>query len=449
MERMQKVFPQYYNFHPRGFLMPTQALDLIQFLQSPGKPRTFIVKPDLGAQGRGIILIQDPDAVLDCRESAIAQEYISPYLIDGLKFDLRIYVLISSVDPLRIYIFKEGIARFCTELYRPPDANNLTEIYRHLTNYSLNKHNPHFQQSSVIEGSDNQSHKRSLTCVLTELQALGFDAVELRAEIERIIVLTILAVQPFLQHNYRASFKTEDGKSRCFEILGFDILIDEYLKPWVLEVNHSPSLACDSGFDAELKDRVISGALRIIDIHPKFMETMLTNEKTKTMQRIAGNQARMSTGNVKTYSFDRENELSRSTDWKLIYPASEQSEFEGIYEEVVAAHRRMGMGGMDETQASSKRKLANLQYLHEIEERHAPPKKVPGKVIVSKFPTVTTPPAPGRPTKSVLLLREAKIAKMKEDSKRESIFLFTPEYEKFVKQEVENRMAVVRHGKVE
>ena len=60
----------------------------------------------------------------------IVQQYIDrPLLMDGFKFDLRLYVFVSSVQPFRVYLHKEGIARFCTE------------TYEEISKYS--KHNPY------------------------------------------------------------------------------------------------------------------------------------------------------------------------------------------------------------------------------------------------------------------------------------------------------------------
>jgi tubulin polyglutamylase TTLL6/13 len=74
----------------------------------------MIVKPDCNSQGKGIFLTQDIDKI-DLRETSVVQEYLNePYLIDGLKFDMRVYVLVVSADPLRIFIHKEGLVRFAT-----------------------------------------------------------------------------------------------------------------------------------------------------------------------------------------------------------------------------------------------------------------------------------------------------------------------------------------------
>lgn len=66
-------------------------------------------------------------------------------LINGKKFDLRLYVLISSLDPLIVYLHDEGLARFCTEQYEKPSKNNINNFYMHLTNYSLNKNSSNFK----------------------------------------------------------------------------------------------------------------------------------------------------------------------------------------------------------------------------------------------------------------------------------------------------------------
>ena len=53
----------------------------------------------------------------------------------------------------------------------------------------------------------------------------------------------------------------------CFEILGMDILIDHKFKPWLLEVNHTPSFSTDTPFDNQLKLNVIKDTIQIININ--------------------------------------------------------------------------------------------------------------------------------------------------------------------------------------
>ena len=88
----------------------------------------------------------------------IAQTYIdNPLLIDGLKFDLRLYVLLYGVNPLRIYLFEEGLARFATTPYTSAKDSDITNMFMHLTNYSINKHS-----SAYVKGGVQEAHKRSL-----------------------------------------------------------------------------------------------------------------------------------------------------------------------------------------------------------------------------------------------------------------------------------------------
>jgi tubulin polyglutamylase TTLL6/13 len=106
--RMNKHFPQLFQFFPKTWLLPADNSEFLkQFNQKFNK--TFILKPEASCQGRGIFLVRRPCDV-PVGEQYVAQRYMAkPYLIDGLKFDLRIYVLIAGVDPLRIYMYKEGL----------------------------------------------------------------------------------------------------------------------------------------------------------------------------------------------------------------------------------------------------------------------------------------------------------------------------------------------------
>lgn len=125
------------------------------------------------------------------------QKYLNyPALWKGHKYDFRIYVLVTSViDPMTIYLYKDGLVRLASEKY---DASkNFNDPYTHLTNYSLNKKNEHF---------DNDAHKLALNDCLKGIMTQPSikkgkpgatrSAAEIWDEIEAIVVKTIITVQP-------------------------------------------------------------------------------------------------------------------------------------------------------------------------------------------------------------------------------------------------------------
>jgi hypothetical protein len=109
----------------------------------------WIVKPANAAQGRGITLIDDINDVNVDELSVISRYVTNPLLINGHKFDLRIYILVTSYEPLRLYIFQEGLARFASETYT--SKINKNNKYMHLTNYSINKKNDKFIKNENCE----------------------------------------------------------------------------------------------------------------------------------------------------------------------------------------------------------------------------------------------------------------------------------------------------------
>ncbi|CAF1013286.1 unnamed protein product [Adineta steineri] len=239
-----------FNFIPTTFLLPYEFEDFsAAFHREKG---VWIIKPVASSQGKGIFLINHPDQVpLD--ENLVISRYIdNPLLIDGYKFDVRIYVAVTSYDPLVAYLYEEGLTRFATVKY-DPNCRSIKNAFMHLTNYSVNKRSHRYVRCDDPDIED-FGNKWSMSAMLRLLKAEGKDTFSLMMAIEDVCIKTLLSVESQISAACRMFLPT---RGNCFEVYGFDILIDDDLRPWVLEVNLSPSLGCDAPIDLKIKTHMI------------------------------------------------------------------------------------------------------------------------------------------------------------------------------------------------
>ena len=253
-----------YDFFPVTFVLPADyGLFVEEFKQQSGA--TWIMKPAGKAQGRGIFLFNKLSQINDWKkdhkwksdepqaEIYVVQRYIeNPLLVGGKKFDMRIYVLVTAYSPLTVYLYRSGFARF--SLYRfETTAKNLSDTYVHLTNAAIQKTGPAYDKQAGCKWS-----LRHLKLYL--MGKYGMETTDrLFGEIQDICINSLLAVQ-----------KVMINDKHCFEMYGYDIMIDDTLKPWLIEVNASPSLTADTPQDYELKFGLLDDVFSVVDVEDKL-----------------------------------------------------------------------------------------------------------------------------------------------------------------------------------
>lgn len=139
----------------------------------------------------------------------------------------------------------------------------MADLKAHLTNYAINKDSANYAQATDADGSD--ASKRTWSWLSGWLHANhGAERTQgLWRSICDLCVKTLLAVLPIVRREYREIF-SEAGRSRCFQILGVDIMIDRKLKPWLVECNIMPSFATESPLDEQVKGRLLRQALSVV-----------------------------------------------------------------------------------------------------------------------------------------------------------------------------------------
>ena len=189
-----------------------------------GTQNMWIVKPDKLSRGRGIKIMNDLNSIKSytSQGSWVIQKYIeSPLLINRRKFDIRQWVLVTCNASFEVHFYKKCYLRFSSEIY---DVNDTENLFMHLTNNSVVKYSSNFREEDSMWDSDQFSN-----WVLQETGQDLWKSISKRAS--EIVQKTILAVKSKISQ-----------RRRCFELLGYDFMIDTQYNPWLIEINTSPAL---------------------------------------------------------------------------------------------------------------------------------------------------------------------------------------------------------------
>eukprot|EP00039_Didymoeca_costata_P017344 m.320948 g.320948 ORF g.320948 m.320948 type:complete len:403 (-) comp16524_c0_seq7:66-1274(-) len=251
-ERDKKGRYIHLDFVPDTYLLPKDYnIFLEEFRRCGG---TWIMKPTGSAQGKGIFLVTKPhqirkwsrDSKSQPRNYVISKYLDAPLLIGGKKFDLRLYVLVTSYRPLKAYISKQGFCRFCTVKYNVSQSN-MDNMFIHLTNVAIQKRGDDYND---VHGG--KWTVENLRCFLEGTRGrTATDA--LFEEINWICAQSLKSVQSVMLSD-----------RHCFEVYGYDIIIDDALKPWLIEVNASPSLSATTIHDRAMKYDMLDDTLNIL-----------------------------------------------------------------------------------------------------------------------------------------------------------------------------------------
>lgn len=297
---LEQLFPEDYDIFPKTWCLPKDYDEFINYFDSH-EGKTYIVKPSSTFGGTGIFLTQTKDNV-DKDFDAVIQEYIpNPYLLDNCKFDIRLYVLVKSIDPLRVYICKEGLIRVCTSEYEQPTDENINNHFMHLANTNINKLNPNFK----TEGENGS--KRLLGTLYKQLESEGVDTAKLQAQMNDIVVKTLISAQPKMKANYRSYFPEEVCGSQLFEIIAFDFMIDDNAKPYVLEVNYHPAWGTDTKTDMTAKYALSYGAYKLLNL-TYDQRTLIQQDSEKSTWSESNKHLLKKYHNMRNHKYEVENQ---------------------------------------------------------------------------------------------------------------------------------------------
>ncbi|KAH9130773.1 hypothetical protein LEN26_008209 [Aphanomyces euteiches] len=324
--RMQRKFGSFFEIIPETYVTGGKECKPFMTALAAHPNALWILKPPNQCCGRGIKIIQGgSDYKYEPDKRYVAQRYIyNPYLINGFKFDMRLYVLVTSFDPLRVYLFDNGLK------YSKKDVQNR---FGHLTNYSINKKNKAFQ-SNQDAAEDGTGSKWSYKAINHSYQSSYPD--KIHVDIAQVIVKTLMSVEVPIVDSLNA-FK--HAHEACFELYGFDILLDSSLRPWLLEVNVFPSMSSSSPMDKRIKSILVCDTFQLVGF-PAVKVAESQDAQLKARRNRSGSKKLTKDGSTEESKVAKEmrwkraieDEAARQGHFQRIFPTTETTSYLSHFE---------------------------------------------------------------------------------------------------------------------
>lgn len=255
-----------FAIHPESFEYPAQEEELRAALAASGDADWWIVKPVHGFSGKGIYIMDKHDPLPQVTGTGggaefIVQRYLRPYLAEGSKFDFRVYCLMLT-DPLRIYMFRNGIVRLAAAPYRHEKAS-IGDKCMHITNTGYQRpHCPGYVGNHHREERE-FSHLWSVRKLVGHVrEKLGKGEEEMWRDLGFLVARSVLANDGHLIN------ATRKGGHPQFQFFGPDFSLDSGGRPWVIEINAFPTTTQCCPLDTGIKLRALVDMWRIVGTTP-------------------------------------------------------------------------------------------------------------------------------------------------------------------------------------
>ncbi|XP_076269172.1 tubulin glycylase 3A-like isoform X2 [Rhynchophorus ferrugineus] len=218
-----------------------------------GMRNIWIIKPGNKCRGRGIQLVKsiaDVDKIMGLKMKYVVQKYIEkPLVIYQTKFDIRQWFMVTNVQPLTIWMYRDSYLRFSSQLF---SLENFHESL-HLTNHAVQCKYTNGQQRDKALPDDNMWDCHTFKAYLKQIGCMDKWNKVIYPGMKQNIICAMLASQD-----------TMDRRPNTYEIYGADFVLGEDFTPWLLEINCSPDMSFSTSVTSRLCPQCMEDVIKVV-----------------------------------------------------------------------------------------------------------------------------------------------------------------------------------------